>query len=88
MLRWIDNCIEYEADPRHVEIISKQLNISDCKSLKTPGPKEEGHAKPRDEIASRMEDRLDAERYGVYRAIVARANYIAPDMPDIAYAVQ
>ena len=45
VLRWTDKGIEYEADPRHVEIILKQLNIDQCKPVTTPGTKEEGSLK-------------------------------------------
>ena len=45
VLRWTDSGVEYEADPRHVEIIRKQLNIESCKTVATLGIKDEGHAK-------------------------------------------
>ena len=34
--------ISYEADPRHIEIIVKQLGLNDSKFVSTPGAKEEG----------------------------------------------
>ena len=37
--------------------------------------------------STRYEDKLDSEHHATYRAIVARANYLAPDRPDIAFAV-
>ena len=39
ILRWTTAGVEYEADPRHVEIILKQLNIEACKPVITPGTK-------------------------------------------------
>ena len=34
--------IEYEADPRHAEIMLTQLDLQDAKPAATPGSKEEG----------------------------------------------
>ena len=45
IFRWTSEGIEYEADPRHVEIIPKQLNIGECKAVITYGAKDEGQAK-------------------------------------------
>ena len=36
----------YEADPRHVEIIIKQLELEQAKPVATPGTKEEGRTTP------------------------------------------
>ena len=87
VLGWTSKGIEYEADPRHVEIILQQLNIDKCKPVTTPGTKEEGELKSGDAIlAPRL--LLDEQRSYAYRALVARANYLAPDRPDIAFAVK
>ena len=87
VLRWTSKGIEYEVDPRHVEIILQQLNIDQCKPVSTPGTKEEGELKSGDAIlAPRL--LLDEQRSYAYRALVARANYLAPDRPDIAFAVK
>ena len=45
IVRWTSEGLEYEADPRHVEIIFKQLNIGECKVVSTLGTREEGRAK-------------------------------------------
>ena len=34
--------LSYEADPRHMEILLKQLKMIDAKPVTTPGTKEEG----------------------------------------------
>ena len=88
ILRWTPNGVEYEADPRHAEIILQQLNISECKPVATPGTREEGHAKEGDQPNMMPDRALDREKGTAYRAIVARANYMSPDRPDIAYAVK
>ena len=88
ILRWTSEGIEYEADPRHAEIILQQLNIEACKPVVTPGTREEGRAKDGD-VDNMMVDRpLEDSRCTAYRGIVARANYLSPDRPDIAYAVK
>ena len=46
IITWTSDGVQYEADPRHVELILQQLNISECKPVTTPGTKEEGRAKP------------------------------------------
>ena len=86
ILRWTDMGIEYEADPRHVEIVLKQLNIEACKPAMTPGTKDEGHAKTGDQADRHVDEKLDEIKHGAYRALVARANYLSPDRPDIAFA--
>ena len=45
MLRWTEQGIKYEADPRHAEIIIKDLNLDKAKSVTTPGTKEEGRTR-------------------------------------------
>ena len=88
ILRWTKEGIEYEADPRHVEIMLKQLNIQDCKFVATPGTKEEGQIKEGDKNDNVVSDSLSSERTSAYRALVARANYLSPDRPDIAFSVK
>ena len=74
--------IKYEADPRHIEITVEQLKLKDAKPVSSPGIKEEGRTQPD------SEDKLDEKETSQYRAIVASCNSIAPDRPDIAYAVK
>ena len=40
ILRYTDAGLELEADPRHAEIVVKELDLSDAKSSKVPGAKE------------------------------------------------
>ena len=39
IVRITDTGLEYEADPRHVELISESLELNDCKPVSTPGVK-------------------------------------------------
>ena len=68
--------------------MKKALNIDGCKPVSTPGTKEEGHAKAGDQAQSHVDEKLSEHKHAVYRALVARANYISPDRPDIAFAVK
>lgn len=72
----------YEADPRHAELIVEQLGLKESKSVTTPGTKEEGRTQ------DNADEKLDENEATSYRAIVARCNYLAPDRPDIAFAVK
>ena len=38
-ISWKDGEILWEADPRHVEILSRQLGLENCKTVATPGDK-------------------------------------------------
>ena len=44
-LRWTAAGIEYEADPRHKQVIIDELGLGDCKAVTTPfGPQEQGRS--------------------------------------------
>ena len=40
VVRWCDDWLLYEADPRHVEKLLSEAGLENCKSLNTPGAKE------------------------------------------------
>ena len=77
VLEWTDGFgIVYEADQRHGELIIKELGLSaGGKSVSTPGVKE-------------VSDESVDFNPSTYRALVARANYLAQDRPDIQYSVK
>ena len=60
--------ISYEADPRHVEIIMKQLQLEDAKIVTTPGTKDEGKTIEDKDVA------LGDKEATNYRLLVARCN--------------
>ena len=83
IVTWHDaHGISYEADPRHVELIIKQLQLTDAKTVTTPGTKEEGKTSEDKDVA------LGDKEATNFRAIVARYNYLSPDRPDIAFSVK
>lgn len=66
-----------EADPRHAELLVEELGIE--RGLATPGV---------DEKEPEEEETLDDVGATRYRSLVARANYLATDRPDITFAVK
>ena len=81
IVRWTKIGIEYEADQRHSDIIINLLGLNGngSKSINTPGEKSTNGGE---------EVLLDAGDATLYRAIVARANYLAQDRSDIMFAVK
>ena len=63
---------EYECDQRHVEIILEHLKLTEAKLLSTPGVEETTVKSSEDDA----EIPLSAPEVSLYRAVVARANYI------------
>ena len=76
------NGVEYEADPRHAEIVIQDLGLKDAKGVVATGTKEEGMTKPD------HEEKLQPYKATEYRAITARLNYLSSDRPDISFAVK
>ena len=81
IIRCEPTCIELEADPRHAELIIKQLGLEEAKPLTTPATPVEAN----DETDPKE---LNPAYATQYKSIVARSNYLAIDRPDIQYAVQ
>ena len=79
VVRWTDEGIEYEADPRHAEQIVRDLDLLGSKPVTAPG------LKPTYEQACHSRP-LPPEKMRMFRAIAARANYLAMDRPDTQYS--
>ena len=72
----------YEPDQRHAELIIKGCQLNDeSKHVCTPGTKQD--APQHDD-----EDELVGRDATVYRALAARANYLAQDRSDIVHATK
>ena len=82
IITWESEGIGYEADPRHVEILVEELGFASCATVGTPGTSIEGKTKEEDK------EQLSKDEEIKYGALVARANYLAPDRADIAYSVK
>lgn len=82
VVEWTEDGIWYEADPRHVEIILRELGLQGkSKAVVTPGEKESGNPEKEGQLLSPGEATM-------YRALVARAIYLSQDRSDIQYAVK
>ena len=64
-----------EADPKHVQILVRELGLTDAKTVTCPGVN-----KKDDEQAA-----LDPAMSSRLRSLVMRANYLALDRPDISF---
>ena len=75
--------LEYEADPRHAELIVEQLELGQLKGLSTPGVdwKE-------DDLVEATEVELNDIERKEYRMVTARMNYLAFDRSDIQFSVK
>ena len=84
IIRWTPAGVELEADPRHAEIVVKELGLEKATASKVPGVKP-----TREELErSADEELLDRVEARKYRAIAARLNYLAPDRLDIGYSAK
>jgi hypothetical protein len=81
IIAWEPTGIRYEADQRHAEIVIKSLNLDNAKGVSTPGTKDRDKSEEDDEL-------LNAETATLYRACVARCNFLSLDRPDIQFATK
>ena len=83
VVEWTEDGISYEADQRHADLIVQKMGYSEeSNGVVTPGEKKEAQ-----EDEGEDQD-LRGEEATMFRALVARANYLAQDRTDIAYAVK
>ena len=78
VIRWTDEGIEYEADPRQVEtlLVKLELDSEGVKGVVTPGVKVLSHQ-------AQSETELPESEHTCFRGLAARANFQAADRPDI-----
>ena len=79
VITWCPWGLQYEADPRHVEVLVRELEVQPKEHVVTPG------------VKWKVEDiegavPLDEEKTARFRALAARANYLAMDRMDISFA--
>ena len=89
IIRWTSDGIEYEADQRHAEIIVKEMGLASASSVNSPGVKRtaiDGVLCGSTQQANSRE--LSPEFATKYRQLGARANYLATDRVDIAFAAK
>ena len=81
IVRWTEEGIEYEADPRQSEQLVRDLGMSGSKSVGTPGvPQTSGQIS--------MDRELSYEKQRPYRGVAARSNYLSADRPDMQHAAK
>ena len=78
-IKWTATGIQYEADPRHVEILINELDMHKTKPATTPGSKG-AHVEDEDN------PHLDSSQATKFRQLIARCNFLCQDRPDIQYA--
>ena len=76
--------VTYEADPRHAEMIIRQLNLLNAKSVTTPAEKK----KSSEVLASVGLPPVTAEQTTLYRSLVMRAQFLAQGGADLSEAVK
>ena len=81
MVRWTSLGIEYEANPRQAECLVADVQLEGANGVATPGLKPLPH-----QIAA--EEPLPQSQHTPFRGNAARANYLAPDRPDITYSAK
>ena len=81
IIRWTTSGIEYEADPKHANIIMEECEIMDSRPSKVTGVPEKFH----DEDQLELLDEASATRF---RAVAARTNYLAQDRTDLQFAAK
>ena len=86
VVRWEKDHLRYEADPRHVEKLARDLGMENCKPYTTPGVKPTSPSTILDDGVSGSgvptgaqgaSDKLDREGMKLYRSAVARCNYLS-----------
>ena len=77
VIRWTDDGVEYEADPRKVEKLLEELELDGdgVNGVVTPGLKAQAHQ-------VQGEKELPESEHTRFRALAARANFLAADRPD------
>ena len=78
VFEWTPEGILVEADQRHAELIVRDMSLNaESKGVSTPGIKVKEEGLP-----------LEAREATIYRANVARANYLSQDRSDIQFSVK
>ena len=81
IVRWTPRGIEYEADPRQVEKLLREIELEGANGAVTPGVKVLSHQ-------VEAETDLPEKEFTRFRALAARANYLAADRIDVLYSAK
>ena len=80
VIRWLDNSIEYECDPRQIERLIAECGLEGAKTVATPGVK--ATFKELEEDSAELPNQLNT----AFRGAAARANYLSADRLDVQFA--
>ncbi len=80
IIRWLDDSIEYECDPRQVERLVAECGLEGAKTVATPGIK--ATFKELEEDSAELPSHLTT----AFRGAAARGNYLSADRLDIQFA--
>ena len=78
---WTDQGLELEADPRQAEKLLRDLKLNGDGVKAAASPEVRATREQLEEDAD-----LDASKRTPYRAVVARANYLASDRPELQFS--
>ena len=81
VIRWCEDSIEYEADPRQAEKLVYELGLEGAKTVVTPGLKVTPEQISRDLP-------LPESKITMFRASSARSNYLSADRIDLCYSAK
>ena len=79
-----DGPVSFEADPRHAEMIIRQLGLEGSRGISTPGEKKKLSAV----VARSGLPPLNPERTTLFRSLVMRAQFLGQERADIAESVK
>ena len=78
-LHWGEEGIVYQHDPRHIDVLVKELGLENCNSVQTP-------ATP-DVTEEEKSEPLSQVQHQKYRSQVARCLFLSQDRADITFIV-
>ena len=76
-LRWTQEGIQLEGDPKHADMVLNEWGMNDCKCMDTPMSQDLERKMGTGELLSETESKLA-------RRTIARFNYMAQDLPDLS----
>ena len=83
-IRWTNEGLQYEADPKHAQTLLTVTDMVGCKPLNTPGISHESK-EVREELERLEQVPLKPEQSKTYRASAALLNYMAQDRMDLTH---
>ena len=98
IVRYDSDKVTIEADPRHCEVIVREMGLTGLTGSRVPGNKEaktamgingrSGNPEDDDDDDVGEPEYLDPGEANKFGALTARLNYVAADRPDLQFAVK